>query len=52
MNYTLAKLKEIENKFLKLGYSMEEIEQIEKRNNSISLQDKIENLIFESTNIE
>lgn len=51
MDYTLNKLKEIENKFLKLGYSEKEIETIENKNNSTSIQDKIENLIFESTTL-
>ncbi|WP_252251171.1 hypothetical protein [Clostridium sp. VAP52] len=52
MDYTLSKLKEIENKFIKLGYSKKEIEIIENKNNGTSLQDKIENLIFESTNLK
>lgn len=51
MDYTVNKLKEIENKFLSLGYSIDKIKEIENRNVSISIQDKIENLLFESTNL-
>ncbi|HCL4480307.1 TPA: hypothetical protein N2D99_002395 [Clostridium botulinum] len=51
MDYTVSKLKTIENKFLGLGYSIDEVKDIENRNNSISIQDKIENLIFESVNL-
>ena len=47
MDYTVSKLKEIENKFLKLGYSEKAIEMIKNKNSAVSIQDKIENLIFE-----